>query len=281
MQKLELIDETFDRERCDSYTLAIQASNKGVSFTVKDTVRNSFIALYAIPFEKEILQNDEWSERIDALFSKYDILTRGYKKVYLSYESPLFTLIPESLFVPEKALQLFSLVWDLPESFELQFNKLSKMVLLFAMPSSLTTKILEKHKNTMIIGYALPLLNISTLTNISTDENLIFTSITDTFVVNAIVQKGCISNLCPYFYQNVDDLLYHIVNASKQFNINPGNSILTLANINNNQESLLLLISKFFRKVNVDKGFQSDHFAFAIDKYKVQYWNLFNLSQCG
>ena len=52
MDVLELIDETFDKDRTETYELSIQVSLNGFSFAVKDTIRNTFIVLISKPFWK-------------------------------------------------------------------------------------------------------------------------------------------------------------------------------------------------------------------------------------
>jgi len=58
MVELELIDETFDKDRTEVYELSIQACLNGFSFAIKDTIRNTFIVLVYKPYSGNVIKHD-------------------------------------------------------------------------------------------------------------------------------------------------------------------------------------------------------------------------------
>jgi len=134
MQKLELIDETFDPDRTELYEISIQFTLNGYSFCVKDTVRNCFIALVSAPFTKPII-SDEWVEPIESITQKYEWVTKHFKKIILSFESPVFTFVPQEFFEPTKSKQLIERVNPLPDLFEIRYNRIHDgFASIFALP---------------------------------------------------------------------------------------------------------------------------------------------------
>ncbi len=280
LQNKNIFDETFDIDRCESYTLSIQISPKGYSFTVKDTVKNSFIVLNASPFSNEVKPDDDWTEPVKNMFTKHELLSKRFKKVFLSFESQLFTLVPAELFTPEKAKQLFSIVWDLPEQFELHYKEINKMVLLFAIPTTLIAQIKLKQPGLILVGHPTPLVNFAVMSMATSAETVIAANISENFVVNLTAQGKVLKNLTPYPYHTIDDIIYHLVNCCKQQDLTAGDMNLVLTGVGNDQQDFILLLSKFFKKVTLDKGLMGDHYSYSIDRYKTEYWNLFNISQC-
>jgi len=280
MQNKEIFDETFDIDRSESYILSIQLSPKGYSFAVKDTVKDSFIVLNTSYFEKELRVDDDWTESINEMFSKHELLNKKFKKVFLTFESQLFTLIPSDYFVAVKAKQLFTLVMDLPEFYELHFKEVNNIVLLFAVPSSLLTQFKIKQPNTILVGYPLPTLNSALMSTAMSSDAHVVANVSNGFIVNVVAQGKMIKNCTPYIYQNIDDIAYHLVNCCKQLDFVPGNLNLNIAGVYHEQNDLVQLLTKFFKKISFEKGFMGDHYSYSIDNYKTQHWNLFNLSQC-
>lgn len=282
MEKKELIDETFDSNRTESYTLSVQASLNGFSYCIKDTVRDCFISLVTFPFDHSLSAEDDWSNPVNNFFSERNILNKKFKKVYLSYESPLFTIVPTEFFTPEKAKQLFELVHPLPDLFEVRYNHIKEInaTILFAIPSSLTSFWLFKQAQTEFIGHATPLVFINSLARGGKDEPAIHANFADQFFVNAISMNNELKHCNSFTLHNDEDTAYHLVNSCRLNGIDPSKSILTINGNIESTDALEKLLSNYFKKVTIDSGSDGHHYSYSIVKYKKIHWNLFNLSQC-
>ena len=281
MEKKDIIDETFDPNRTETYELSIEVSMNGLSYCIKDTVRDLYISLVSYPFERSLSENDDCGDTISQFFAQYDILSKKFKKVHLAFESKLFTLVPNDLFIPEKSKQLFELVHPLPELFEVRYNQIKEInaTLIFAIPSSLTAHWKFRQPLTVFIGQATPLIYYS-IQNKTKDEPNVFANASDHFYINTISLNNELKFCNSFDAHNTVDTIYHIINSCNLNNIDPSKSQITLNGSFEDAELLEKILSNYFKKVTVDSGYEGHHYSYAIVKYKRTYWNLFNLSKC-
>jgi hypothetical protein len=138
-QALPLIKNYIDREQlgqiaatCDLWVTVspsritlFAASTNGhqvAGLTVLDLQEGSF-------FQKGLFELRGWFEGLEL----YGI---DYKNVRLVFESPEFTIVPEVLFVPEKAEVLLTTHFDLPKFYSVKNNRIDKLqcVNVYAVP---------------------------------------------------------------------------------------------------------------------------------------------------
>lgn len=282
MEKKEIFDETFDPNRSESYILSVQVSLNGISFCINDTVRDIYISFVTYPFTNSLSINDDWGNTMGQLFSQFDILSHKFKKVLLSFDSPLFTVAPTELFTPEKAKQLFELVHPLPNLYEVRFNNLaeSKSTVIYAIPSSLVSQWLIRQPNTLFIGHASPLITCSVLIKTTKDEPLILNNFSEQFLISVISKNNELQHCNSMIYHDTNDTVYHLINTYKLAGIEPSRSEIALAGSINDAEGLESILAQYFYTVNKGYSFDGHHYAYSITKYKNIYWNLFNLSLC-
>lgn len=282
MEKKEIIDETFDPNRSESYNLSIQASHNGFLFSIKDSVRDLYISLVTYPLDHELSVNDDWSKSVCEIFSQHDILSKKFKSVHFTFDSSLFTVIPTEIFIPEKAKQLFELVHPLPDLCEVRYNQIKDInaTILYAIPSSLTSQWLFRQPQTVFIGYPTPLVYNCSFQKLGKDEPNVLVNFSNHFFVNVISQNNELKYCNTFELHNNDDSAYHILNSCKLNGINPAVSLLTINGYIEELESLVKLLSKYFKKVTFENDTDGHHYSYSIVKYKKTYWNLFNLSKC-
>jgi hypothetical protein len=283
MHKKELIDETFDIDRSESsYELSIQASLDGFSFCVKDSVRNSFIALVSYPFAKPVEDDGDWAGLIADFFAQYDYISRKYKSICLSFSSGNFVLIPSTLFVPEKAKQLYELTHVLPELHELHFRQVEDagMTIVFALPSTFCSHWLFRQPNTRFIPQVAPLIARGLARNDKSGP-LIIVDFTQMAFYLLVFAGGKLIHCNHIKHVSPEDTAYHIVNTCKQLSVDTLQTEISVVGANNDEPTLVSLLSRFFSRVNSDAGYDSRHFSYQLSRYRKEYYNLFNLSQCG
>jgi len=233
MEKKEIFDETFDPNRSESYVLTIQVSLNGISFCINDTVRNMYISFISSPFGMSLSINDEWATPVGQFFSQFDILTRKYKKVLLSFESPLYTIVPTEFFTPEKAKQLFELVHPLPNLYEIRFNHLveSKSTVIFAIPSSLTSQWLFRQPQTLFFGHPSALIAYSGLIKPAKDEPIVLAQFSEQFFISIISKNKELQHCNSFTYHNPNDTAYHLINTCKLLGIEPNRTEIAITGL--------------------------------------------------
>jgi hypothetical protein len=282
MEKINLKDETFDPFRSESYSLSVQISLGGYKICVIDTIRDCIISLITSPFDVALTDNDDWGNTVKNLFSQYEMLSRKFKNVYFSFESPLFTIVPTELFIPEKSKQLLELVHQLPDLYEVRFTHVKELniTVIYAMPSSLASNWIDKQPKTIFIGHSAPLVTSCALAKTSKDEPLILTLLSEGFFVQTITKDKELLHCNSFPLYDVNDTVYHLINTCKLLDLDPNKSDIFINGTLNEMEALESMLSQYFKKVSADGILDRHNFAYAIAKYKNIYWNLFNLWLC-
>lgn len=164
MLKLDLFDESFDINRTETYELSIQLALNGFSFVLKDSVRNSFIALHSHPFEKELDINTDWANSVKQIVASHEILAKQFKKVLFNFQNQVFTVAPKEYFTPEQAKSILGLVCSIPEMDEVRYsNTTSDLVSIFTIPTFLVTEWLKIQPKAKFIGTGEPLLALGSI----------------------------------------------------------------------------------------------------------------------
>jgi hypothetical protein len=282
MENKEIFDETFDPNRSESYTLSVQVSLNGISFCINDTVRDIYISFVSFPFSSSLSINDEWGTTIGQFFSQFDVISRKFKRILLSFDSHLFTVVPTEFFTPEKAKQLFELVHPLPNLYEVRYNSIaeSKSTIIFAIPSSLTAQWLFRQPQTQFIGHPAPLIALSSLAKPAKEEPSILAQFSEQFFINVISKNKELLHCNSFNYYDTNDTAYHLVNTCKLLDIEPSKSEIVITGSLINSLELESLLAQYFSKVTSNHSIDSHNYSYSIAKYKNSYWNLFNLSLC-
>ena len=100
---LVVVDTTFDKNITNSYFMSIQIALDGLSFAVLDPVRNEYIAFGHFPFE---VPDHNWVRTQELIVSNQWFQHR-FKKVLVLFSQAQAYLIPEPLYVEEKANNFF------------------------------------------------------------------------------------------------------------------------------------------------------------------------------
>jgi len=282
MEKISLIDETFDRFRSESYNLSVEISMTGYKISITDAVRESVILLITSPFDIASSDRKDWTDIVQNLFVQHEMLARKFKNVYFSFESTLFTIIPSDIFMPERAKQLLETVHQLPDLYEVRFNHIRELnaTVIYALPNSLTSKWIEKQPKTIFVGHPSPLIAMSTLAKWDKDEPFIQVQFADGFYTQAVSKNKELLNCNTFSLYNINDTAYHLINTTKLLGYDAEVSEINLTGSYVELGALQSLMNQYFKKVNGENLLHTHSFTYSIAKYKNIYWNLFNLNLC-
>ncbi|HDP54148.1 MAG TPA: DUF3822 family protein [Bacteroidetes bacterium] len=282
MQKLELFDETFDPDRTEAYELSIQVSLNGFSFCIKDLSRNFFIGLGSRPFEKTTVTPDDWSHQVSAMVNAYTWLTKPFKRVIFSFESEVFTLIPEAVFAPEKAKILLAMAAPLNDLDEVRFNKMPNSIYsVFSIPSLLVTSWLRVQPKSKIVAYCDSALHYHSLNANIHNENSITISFADGFAIAIASKEKQLKQCTSVKVENAEDIAYHAMNISKTLGNSPSTTSIQLVGHFKMHDELQTILNRYFAKVITLSTAEQSHFSYLISKHKKRFANLFNQSLCA
>jgi hypothetical protein len=280
MLKLDLFDESFDINRTETYELSIQLTLNGFSFTVKDSVRNSFIALYSQPFEIGLNLNADWLQLVKQMVSGHELLTRQFKKVLFNFQNPVFTVAPKEFFTPEHAKSILELVCAIPEMDEVRYsNTTSDLVSIFTIPTLLATEWLKIQPKTTFIGTGEPLLILGAVLAKGSISTVLVSNIKP-FPYLAFFTSGNLNHCGSIFAQNQNDTAYHTINICQKLNLTPAETLVFVMGQDDETEQLSMLLGKYFMSSSLSLPSELNHYTYQLLRYKNQFSTLYNLSLC-
>lgn len=276
MDVLELIDETFDKDRTETYELSIQVSLNGFSFAVKDTIRNTFIVLISKPFLGKVITHDNWYSVIEGIVKDYPFLNQKFKKVFFSYISSPYTILPEAFFDIQRIKDLFELTHPLPEHFELRYSSISNgesMVVLFAMPYTLSSAWLKIQPNTIFLTQSSSLFVGFGKTKYENYVQVYFEEARMTIVYH---QNEKLIAANSFTYMHTNDALYYILSFCNSITDNFASIQINILGESLNNNELVKGLNKLFSHVSIEPIFNSVHFSYRLLRQRNRHYALFN-----
>jgi len=276
MDVLELIDETFDKDRTETYELSIQVSLNGFSFAVKDTIRNTFIVLISKPFSGAVITHDNWYPVIEGIVKEFPFLNQKFKKVFFSYTLSPFTIVPKDFFDIQRIKDLFELTHPLPEHFELRYTSISNgenLVILFAMPYTMSSAWLKIQPNTIFLTQPSSLFVGFSKSKYENYVQVYFEETRMTIVYHKN-EKLIAANAFTYMHTN--DALYYILSFCNSITDNFSSIQLSIVGESFNNNELVKGLNKSFSNVSIDPIFNSVHFSYRLLRQRNRHYALFN-----
>lgn len=276
MDVLELIDETFDKDRTETYELSIQVSLNGFSFAVKDTIRNTFIVLISKPFSGGVITHDNWYSLVEGIVKEFPFLNQKFKKVFFSYTLSPFTIVPEYFFDIQRIKDLFELTHSLPEHFELRYTLISNgenVVVLFAMPYTLSSAWLKVQPNTIFLTQSSSLF---VGFGKSKYENYVQVYFEETRMTIVYHKNEKLIAANTFVYMHTNDALYYILSFCNSLSDNFASIQLSVLGESFNNNELVKGLNKSFSNVSIDPIFNSVHFSYRLLRQRNRYYALFN-----
>lgn len=282
MAKLELFDESFDSNRSESYELSIQFSLNGFSFCILDSVRNCHIALVGDIFENIDERTIDWSDIINQIASKYPIVTSAFRKVQLSYETEVFSLIPAKYFEPNRAKQLLELTCTLKELDEIRFNHISSgIVSVFTIPSRLVSSWSDLQPKTLYRGIHEPLICMARACHTKTHTDtyiVIHIGSANPFIVLASAES--IMHCGPLGSLIVDDIAYHTINICQSYGMVVPKVRLYITGTKLMAYDVKALLERYLQSAQVGLPGELPYYSYQLSEYRSQFAPLFNLPLC-
>ena len=157
-----LINKRIDFTRTFRYRLSIQVDLSGFSFAILDDGAALCRQLHHHTFPDTQDLNDIYTEVV-TWYRKYPQLKSYYSSVQCIYCAPLFTLVPESTFEPEKAATILQSVHDINDLDEVYFQSIPPFgaICIYSIPHSITSPILKNQSTTCFYSIAIPLIQMA------------------------------------------------------------------------------------------------------------------------
>lgn len=279
MAALELIDETFNENRTESYELSVQFRTDGFAFAIRDAERNTFIALVDLPLSVPIIDHDtDWEAALATLAAAYPYLLRRYKRVSVWMHNAPCTFVPEALLAPDNAKALLELVHPVPPTYELhlspmQFNGQSAIEIA-GVPSALAAEWLRLQPQSHFVatmghlayrGYVCPW------------DTYLLLELDGEARINAVLfDSGKPLAVNTFSVKSPADALYYAIGFARSQNLDVVQLPVKMVGSHPQEADIVALFQRYFREVATGIIYNHALFAYRLNKQGSSYFCLFN-----
>ena len=244
MQRLSLVDESFDLNLTKEYILSIQVSLDGFSFSILDSVRKNVICLY---HQDTFTNEPEFHlKKINSIYDEIDLLALPYKKTKIYFSAPdKTTLVPIAIFNQDLVENFYRMTIDAGRNSKILFSLVPDMAsyAIYEIDHAVHALLQEKHpesimQNDIVLsGYGCPpgiaLMKIRILR-----KQLVIHTLNDS-----------INFYNSYYYEGENDMLYYILGAIKNMDLKP--EAIILDGMVNKHESIYPRLKQYFEHVDL------------------------------
>ncbi len=277
-------DEALNYSKTDRYVLSIQLSLDGFSFSVLDSELKKFLALETFPLKK-VETSIQFCKRLDQFIEEYSWIKNYFHKIYLLYETPKATLIPEPLFEnSEKGLYLhFNHEVTTYEQIRSDFLKNTEAYQVYCIPDCLKYRVDKYFKKAELLHFSTPLIESLLISNKNQDvTNKVFLNVRNQYLDIVILNDEGLRFFNSFFYSAPEDFIYYLLFVLEQLGFNPEDVDLRLmGNIKKFSKEYEMLFT-YVRNLSFEPRTTSFKYSHVFDKLPHHfYYNLFNVNICG
>lgn len=282
MNNYSVIDHNFDINITTSYFLSIQLSLDGFSFCVLDPVSNEYIQFQS----KNILLNEKIFDTLEKELANNDLLIYPYQKVFITYYTSEYTLIPTPLFQKEKEDTYLNFCFSNKSDCDMVLFsnkiKMADSVCLFGVPKNIVDLLNKYYKDIHFFCQATPFIESALLsTTIDSNHNHVHIDL-QVSNFDIIVTSGNNLKMHNSFnYNNHNDFLYYTLLIFEQLKLNTHSTIIFLSGKADKSTNIYSLLKKYIKQVEIKKETKHFKFASVFKNIPIQnHLNLFNIPLC-
>lgn len=276
MQRISLVDETFDLNFTLEYLLSIQLSLDGFSFSILDTIQNKVIYL----FHQDLYEAepDFLLKRLKSIYEESDLLELPFKKTRILISAPGRTsLVPESIYQTDQLENYHRAAFNSRPGFVSQSTPIPAFGqwAVYDAPQLIVDFFTEKHRGAELMNDA----RVACPEFIRSKNVLKVTVLKKHLILTAIDDKElCFYN--SFFFDTENDMLYFILGAVKQFKQEPDHVLLD--GQVNKHATIYHRLKQYFNQVEIATNPRGIHFSYLFDKLPdARFVTLFNSFVCA
>lgn len=277
MHEIDIIDETFDRDRTSTYELSIQVSLNGFSYAVKDTIRNTFIALFNTDWKGYAIDSVNYRHFLNNLIEAKPWLTNEFKKVIVAFNLPYFTLVPADFFDPANAKKFLDQVHSIPDCYELGYTELNtlSLAIVYAAPHEFVNEWKRLHSKTLFIHSLKSFVHIPSN---YTSKSYLQVDLDHQHLTIAILSNGQLLTANSYTCKTTTDVVYYTNAIAKTIFKDIDHIHVNLTGDGELMVGLPDEMGRYFNSVSHQAEFYKPvFFSYKLLRFRTEYFRLFNL----
>ena len=280
MQKLSLIDETFDLNFISEYHLSIQFGLDGLSFCTLDGIQKKYVQLAHQP----IVSNDPsfLVKHIRNFYEENENLNNEYKSTHIIFATPKASLIPPSYFQQKKTAEVIDLNFGKTTNETILNSGIPPFSgeLVFRLPSRLSDFIKEQHPQTKITHECAPF--IWNANNSIHTDNFMAVLIRKDYVWLIYIAKNQAIFINSFSYQTDDDILYFIMNVFSSLEVSPEKTPVFMEGITSKRSAIYHRVRQYIKHVQLSGAHPDFHYSYLLDQLPdTRFVTMLNLQACA
>jgi hypothetical protein len=256
-QTLPLIKNYIDRDQLEqlaaSSDLWVTLSPERISLLVASKNTNLVIGLTVLElagggfFQKGLFELRAWFEGLE-------LYKLEYQNVNLVFETPEYTIVPEALFLPEKADVLLSAVVALPKFYSVRNTRMENRgcVDVFAFPDIFYSTLKVLFPQASVHHYAEYLVSAIAVIN-EKKQDTVFVNLHNTYLDALHFNNQQLKFVNTFSFEADTDIIFFILSIAEQQKITIDKLQLVLMGDFNVNSTLLQLLRKYVPYVSVYK----------------------------
>ncbi|MFV0365161.1 MAG: DUF3822 family protein [Mangrovibacterium sp.] len=270
MQKLSLVDETFDLNLTFEYKLSIQLCLDGFSFSILDTLQNKVVYLF---YQELYDSKPEFIvKHLQTTYQNSDLLQLEYKHTSLFYNATKLQIIPHDLFRDDDLANYQQLAFSAVQKHHHSYAEIANTnyYLISSVPDSIYSFFKEKH----------PQVNLQTraqqwFAQSEEQRNYAFVSISKRELFLALYDDKGLKSFNSFSWYSESDLLFYILGSIKNQEINLEK--ITLHGTVNRFSYIFHQLKSYFKNVKIAERPKELEYSYLFNKLPdARFIDLFN-----
>lgn len=223
MIQYDFIEASFNPQETDTYKLSILAGVDSFAFIIKNA-RQEIVAASSRTLEGVGSDPVHFGRYFNQLLQETQLLRRSYAETRVVWLSPLFTLIPNRLFLPEEKLTYFAHLSPGPAAADLLFD--SKMTRLqatavYPLDKGLHFLFTLCFPGCRVTHFSIPYLEALLSLPVATIRPRLYVYVNKEKVWLTLIDGSELRLHNAFSLTGDNDLLYYCLLVMKQFKLNP------------------------------------------------------------
>ena len=274
MQRIALVDESFDLNLTREYMLSIQVSLDGFSFSVLDPGKKKVICLY----HQDTFTHEPGFhlKKLNAIYDEVDLLHVAYKKTKIYYAAPdRTTLVPIAAFRQDLAEDFYRLTLDPGKNGKILVSLIPDMAsyAIYEIDRAVLAFLQEKHpgsvvQNDLVLSVFGCPPGIAVMKVRILRKQLVVLTLQDN-----------INFYNSYSYEGENDILYYLLGAVKNMELKP--EAVILDGMVSQREGICHRLRQYFEHVELAGNNPQVHYSRLLGQLpNARFTNLFNSFSC-
>ena len=250
-----VVGDHFDRLLANSYNLTILIRVSGLSYAVLDPVSNTYVAYGDLSLDHPDIHYAAQEEYL----LREDIFKFCFRKVNVTIDAPMRTVVPKDLRVPdeERNARLLSFAGYTIEKDSIVLYDdvdLASCSVVYSIPKFLYFFIKTQFQNAKITHLYTSELSALLLKRVEADlESKMTVSMSSNIMSVIVITNGVLKLVSSYGYRNVNDVVYNVVNVLKQLQLEEKNTLISFGgDIAGRRDELFDVMCKFASNISLD-----------------------------